>query len=74
MDEMLFHTFQYNDLGDGAQSHIIEAFLEILKSKNSTPFFEPSQSKSTQLGTTMLLYYLKVIYGMHDACFSTTLR
>ena len=47
MDEMLFHTFQYNDLGDGAQSHIIQAFLESLKSKNSTPFFEPSQSKST---------------------------
>ena len=74
MDEMLFHTFEYNDLGDGAQSHIIQAFLESLKSKNSTPFFEPSQSKSTQLGTTMLFYNLKEKYGMHDTNFSMMLR
>ena len=72
MDAMLFHTCQDNELGDG--THITEAFFESLKLKNSTPLFEHGQSNFTQLGTTMLLYNLKVKYGMSDTNFSAMLR
>ena len=65
MDAMLFHTFQDNELGGDA--HITEAFFESLQMINFTPLFEPGQSKSTQLGTTILPYNLKVKYGMLDA-------
>ena len=38
MDAMFFHTFQDNDLGDGAR--ITEAIFEIVKTENYTPLFE----------------------------------
>ena len=71
MYAMLFHTFQDNYLGD--DTRIAEAFFESLKSKNSTTLFEFDQSKSTQLGTTMLLYNLKAKYGMSDTNLSAML-
>ena len=71
MNEMLFHTFQDNDLGIDA--HIIEAFFKLLKLDNTAPLFELGWSKYTQLGTTMLLYNMKEKYGM-STCFSAMLR
>ena len=56
METMLLYTFKNDDqLGDDA--HIANTFFESLKFASTTPLF--NQSKSTQLGTTMLLYKLK---------------
>jgi hypothetical protein len=72
METMLLDAFQNDELGDDA--HITDTFFESLKSASTTPLFGPSQSKSTQLGTTMLLYNLKEKFGMSNTCFSTILR
>jgi hypothetical protein len=72
METMLLRAFQNDDLGDDA--HVTDTFFEILKSTSTTPLFGPSWSKSTQLGTTMLLYNLKVNFGMSNASFSAILR
>jgi hypothetical protein len=72
METMLLDAFQNDELGDDA--HITDTLFESLKSASTTPLFGPSRSKSTQLGTTMLLYNLKANFGMSNACFSTILR
>jgi hypothetical protein len=73
METMLLDAFQNYDLGDDA--HIIDTILERLETSSITPLFRPSaRSKSTHLGTTMLLHNLKVNFGMSNACFSTILR
>ena len=41
MDAMLLHTFQENELNDGA--HITEEFFESIKSNSNTPFFGSSR-------------------------------
>ena len=74
METMLLDAFQNDDqLGDDA--HIADTFFESLKFSSTTPLFGPgSQSKYTQLGTTMLLYNLKANFGLSNACFSELLR
>jgi hypothetical protein len=73
MEGMLLDAFQQNELGDDVD--VIDTFFESLKSASTTPLFGRVQgSRSTQLGTTMLLYNLKAMYGMSDMCFSTLLR
>ena len=74
MEAILLDAFQNNDqLGDDA--HIANTFFEILKFYSTTLLFGPSgQSKSTQLGTKMLLYNLKAKFGLSNACFSDILR
>jgi hypothetical protein len=73
METMLLDTFQNDELGDDA--HINDTIFESLKSASTTPLFGPSaRSKSTQLGTTMLLYNVKEKFGMSNTCFSTILR
>ena len=74
METMLLDAFQNNDqLGD--DSHIADTFFESLKFSSTTPLFRlGGQSKSTQLGTTMLLYNLKANFGLSNACFSEILR
>ena len=74
METMLLYAFQNDDqLGDDA--HIANKFFESLKFASTTPLFGPSnQSKSTQLGTTMLLYNLKANFGLSNASFSEILR
>jgi hypothetical protein len=57
MEAMFLDAFQNDELGDDA--HITNTLFKSLKSASTTPLFGPSQSKSTQLGTTMLLYNLK---------------
>jgi hypothetical protein len=71
MEGMLLHAFQQNELGDDVD--IVDTFFESLKSASTTPLFGHG-SRSTQLGTTMLLYNLKAMYGMSDVCFLTLLR
>jgi hypothetical protein len=61
MEGMLLNAFQQDELGDDA--HIINTFFKSLKSASTTPLFGHG-SRSTQLGTTMLLYNLKAMYGM----------
>ena len=70
MEAMLLDAFQNDELGDDA--HINDTFFESLKYASTTPLF--SQSKSTQLGTTMLLQNLKALFGMSNTCFLTLLR
>jgi len=73
MEAMLFDAFQNDELGDDA--HIIDTLFRILKSTSTAPLFGPGgKPKSTQLGTTMLLYNVKVRFGMSNACFSEILR
>ena len=74
METMLLYAFQNDDqLGDDA--HIADTFFESLKFASTIPLFGPgSQSKSTYLGTTMLLYNLKANFGLLNACFSKILR
>ena len=69
METMLLDAFHNVDqLGDDA--HIADTFFESLKFASTTPLFGPSgQSKSTQLGTTMLLYNLKAKFGLKNARF-----
>ena len=74
METILLDAFQNDDqLGDDA--HITNTFFESLKFASTTPLFGPGgQSKSTQLGTAMLLYNLKVNFGLSNACFSEIFR
>ena len=73
MEEMLLDAFQNDELGDDA--HIIDTLFESLKYASTTPLFGPyGKSKSTELGTMMLLYNLKAKFGMLNACFSIILR
>ena len=69
METMLLDAFQNDDqLGDDA--HIADAIFKSLKFSSTTPLFGPgSQSKSTQLGTIMLLYKLKENFGLSNECF-----
>jgi hypothetical protein len=63
METMLLDEFHKDELGDDA--HIRDTSFESLKSASTTPLFGPSsQSKSTHLGTTMLLYNMKEKFGM----------
>jgi hypothetical protein len=74
MEGMLLDAFQQNELGDDVD--VIDTFYESLKSCFHHPSIWSStgSARSTQLGTTMLLYNLKAMYGMSDVCFSTLLR
>jgi hypothetical protein len=72
MEEMLLDAFQQNELGDDVD--VVDTFFESLKSTSTSPLFGRYGPRSTQLGTTMLLYNFKVMYGMLDVCFSTLLR
>ena len=74
MEKILLDVFQNDDqLGDDA--HIADTFFESLKFASTTPLFGPDgKSKSTQLGTTMLLYNLKANFGLSNACCSELLR
>ena len=74
MEIILLDAFQNDDqLGDDA--HIVDTFFKSLKFASNTPLFGPGgQSKSTQLGTMMLLYKLKAKCGLSNACFSEILR
>jgi hypothetical protein len=71
VEGMLLHEFQQNELGDDID--IVDTFFEILKYSSTNPLFGHG-SRSTQLGTIILLYKLKVMYVMSDTCFSTLLR
>ena len=71
MEGMLLHAFQQNELGDDID--IVDTFFEILKYSSTNPLFGHG-SRSTQLGTSMLLYNLKTMYGMPNICFLTLLR
>jgi hypothetical protein len=65
MEGMLLHAFQQNELGDDID--VIDTFFESLKYASTTPLFGRVQrSRSTQLGTKVLLYNLKAMYGMLD--------
>jgi hypothetical protein len=73
MEKMLPDTFQNDELGD--DSHMNDTIFESLKFASTTPLFGPiSQSKSTHLGTTILLYNVKKNFGMSNTFFSTILR
>ena len=68
METMLLDALQNDELEHDA--HINDTIFESLKPASTTPLFGPSaQSKSTQLGTTMLLYNVKAKFGMSNACF-----
>lgn len=72
-EEMLLDAFQNDEIGD--DSHVTYTLFESLKSTSATPIFGPGgQSKSTQLGTVMLLYKLKAKFEMLSECFSAILR
>ena len=68
---MWLNAFEQDQLGYDA--HILDTFFEILKYASTTPLFGHG-SRSTQRGTTMLLYKWKEMYGMSDACFLELLR
>ena len=73
MGTMLLDAFHNDELGNDA--HINDTIFKSLKSASTTPLFGPSAwSKSTHIGTTMLLYNVKEMFGMSNACFSTILR
>ena len=67
MEGILLDSFQQNELGDDAD--VVDTFFEILKSTSTTPLFGRQGSRSTQIGTTMLLYNLKQMYGIPNMCF-----
>ena len=73
MEAMLLDAFQNYELGDDAR--ITDTLFESFKSSYNTPLFGPSdKSKSTQIGTTMLLYNMKAKFGSSNACFLEILR
>jgi len=72
METILLDAFQNDELGDDA--HISDTIFKSLKYASTTPLFGPSaRSKSTQLGTTMLLYNVKEKFGISNTCFSKIL-
>ena len=74
METMSLNEFHNHDqLGD--DSHIADTFFESLKFSSTTLLFGLGrQSKSTQLGTMMLLYILKAKFIFLNACFLEILR
>ena len=62
MEGMSLDAFKHNDLGDGVD--IDDTLLQILKFASTIPLFELGTSRSTKLGTIMLLYNLKVKHGL----------
>jgi hypothetical protein len=73
MATMLLDTFQNDELEDDA--HINDTIFKSLKSSSTAPLFGlTARSKSTHLGTTTLLYSVKVKFGMSNTCFSAILR
>lgn len=72
MEGMLLYILQQNELGDDGDSD--DTLFQILKSVFTAPLFELGTSRSLELGTTMLLYNLKVKHGMSNACFLELLR
>ena len=62
MEGMLPDAFQQNELGDDV--YINDTLFQILKFASTTPLFKLGMSRSTELGTTMFLYNLKVEHGM----------
>jgi hypothetical protein len=72
METMFLDAFQNDERGDDV--HITDTLFESLKSTSTTPLFGPIRSKSTQMGTKMLLYNLKAKFGMSNTCLSTILR
>ena len=67
MEWMLLDAFQQNQLGHDVD--IDDTLFQILKSTSSTRLFELGTSRSIELGTTMLLYNLKVKNGMSNSNF-----
>jgi hypothetical protein len=66
---MLFDAFNNDELGNDA--NISHNIFESLKSASIIPLFGPSaRSKSTQLGTTMLLYNVKENFDISNTCVS----
>jgi hypothetical protein len=66
MEGILLDAFHQNELGDDID--VRDTFFESLESSSTTPLFGRVQGLiSSQLGTTMLPYYLKERYGMSDA-------
>jgi hypothetical protein len=73
MEGMLLYAFRQNVLGDVVD--VVDTFFEILKYASTTPLFGRVQgSRYTQIGTIVLLYNLKSMHGMSNACLSTLLR
>lgn len=72
MEGMLLYSFQQNELRDGVDMD--DTLFQSLKSASTTFLFELRTSRSVELGTTMLLYNLKVKHGMSNAGFSKLLR
>ena len=62
MEAMSLDAFKNNERGDDA--HVTDTFFHILKQDSTTRLFGPGWSKYTQLGTIVLLYNLKEMYGM----------
>ena len=64
MERMLLDALKNDDQALGDDAHIADTFFASLKFSSNTPLFGVgSQSKSTQLGKTMLLYKLKQIFS-----------
>ena len=61
MEGMLLDALQQNQLGDDVD--IDATLFQSMKSTSTTPLFELGTSRSIKLGTTMLLYNLKVKHG-----------
>ena len=72
MEGMLLDVFQQNE--QGGDVDINDTLFEILKYPSTTPHFELRMSRSTEIGTIMLLYNLKVKHGMPNAHFLELLR
>ena len=74
MEGMFLDAFHQNELGD--ELDFVDTFFKSLKYASTTPLFGLVHEfeRSTQLRTTMLLYNLKAMYGMLDACFAELLR
>ena len=74
MDGILLDVFQQNELGYDID--VVDTFYESLEYASTTPLFGlvHESARSTQLGTTILLYKLKAMYGMSDVCFTDLLR
>ena len=68
MEGMLVDAFQQNKLGDDVD--IDNTLFQSLKSASTTPLIELGTSRINELGTTMLMYTLKVKHGMSNMFFS----
>ena len=68
IEGMFLDAFQQNELGDDVD--IDDTLFQILESASTTPLFELGTSRSTKLGTTMLLYKFKVKHGIPNVYIS----